>query len=181
MSEAIGSGLGGSERCVVGSGRIQLEGSVVSWADTLRSGWTQDWEPRGCWGRAGEEDHKNSDAPHHLLDVPPSSHSPFSPFFSFMRSEGFVGCRGQKAFTEKVKLQSDLKESHISFQSQQGGDQCGNIVFLVGFYKLPVQSSLFSFISTNTAQLLLVVIFALRFTSVHLRLKKTLFPLPRMK
>ena len=28
-----------------------------------------------------------------------------------MRSEGFVGCRGQKAFTEKVKLQSDLKDS----------------------------------------------------------------------
>lgn len=43
--------------------------------------------------------------------APPSSHSPFSPFFSFMRSEGFVGCRGQKAFTEKVKLQSDLKDS----------------------------------------------------------------------
>lgn len=111
MSEAISSGLGRSERCVVGSGRIQLKGSMVSWADTLRGGWTQDWEPRGCWGTAREKDHKTMKPSTICWMAPPSSHSPFSPFFSFMRSEGFVGCRGQKAFTEKVKLQSDLKDS----------------------------------------------------------------------
>lgn len=78
----------------------------------------------------------------------------------------FMGCSGQKGFTE-VGLQSDLKDSHkATFQSQQGWDQCGNIVFWA-FYKLPFQSAFFPSVSMNNSDwLFLVVIFALRFTSI---------------
>ena len=97
---------------------------------------------------------------------PPSLPLSFSPFFPFMGSEIFIGCSGQKGFTE-VGLQSDLKDSHnTTFQSQQGWDQCGNIVFLA-FYKLPFQSSFFPSVSMNNSDwLFLVVIFALRFTYI---------------
>ena len=56
-------------------------------------------------GRSWGEDGKNSDALHRLLGVSILS------LLSFTGSEGLVGCRGQKAFTEKVKLQSGLKDS----------------------------------------------------------------------
>lgn len=99
----------------------------------------------------------------------PSSHSPFSPFFPFMRSEGLVGCRGQKAFTEKVKLQSDLKDSSkatFPLEVDKVGTSVEILYFWSIFYKLPFQSSLFSSISLNSAQLFVFVIFALRFTSI---------------
>lgn len=76
-----------------------------------------------------------------------------------------MGCSGQKGFTE-VGLQSDLKDSHkATFQSQQGWDQCGNIVFLA-FYK-SFSVCFFPSVSMNNSDwLFLVVIFALRFTSI---------------
>lgn len=108
MSEAIGSGLDGSERWVAGSGRTQLQGSMVSWADTPRGGWAQAWEPRAAGAQLGGRWQKHWCPPPSAGCPPPLS---ILSLLSFTGSEGLVGCRGQKAFTEKVKLQSGLKDS----------------------------------------------------------------------
>lgn len=69
-----------------------------------------------------------------------------------------MGCGDRKAFTEELRVKSNLKNSLkgiFPFKVNRVGTRSGNIVFLVAFYKLHLQSSLFSSIIMNNSDVAL--------------------------